>query len=75
MRTRSTNNGSVLEELEPSSQLRTIHKEKEVKTMKYEKPEVVVLASATDVIQSSMKGSSSKPDATAFTIGAYEADE
>ena len=43
--------------------------------MKYEKPEVAVLAPATDAIQGGHKGISMVLDATARTVGAYEADE
>jgi hypothetical protein len=43
--------------------------------MKYEKPELVAVASATTAIQGGRKGASTNPDSSAFTIGAYEADE
>jgi hypothetical protein len=49
---------------------------KEVKKMKYEKPEVFVVESATATIQGDNKGSSEFPDSPLHqTIGAYEADE
>lgn len=46
--------------------------------MKYEKPQLLVVTSATEVIQASAKGNSSVPDnpqPLTYTIGAYEADE
>jgi hypothetical protein len=46
--------------------------------MKYEKPELFVVGSATGNIQSGHKGDSQvpdNPDDLSFTIGAYEADE
>jgi hypothetical protein len=44
--------------------------------MKYEKPELTVVESATATIQSSLKGSSKAPDSPdTWTITAYEADE
>jgi hypothetical protein len=44
--------------------------------MRYQKPEVILLASAVDAIQSGDKGDVKNPDSlTTNTIGAYEADE
>ncbi|MFZ0579776.1 MAG: hypothetical protein WAN72_18870 [Candidatus Acidiferrales bacterium] len=44
--------------------------------MKYEKPQVVVLASATAAIQHGIKDPSNTTDSTLVeTVGAYEADE
>jgi len=44
--------------------------------MKYEKPEVYVLASAVDAVQFTAKGATVLPDATPkLTQPAYEADE
>jgi len=46
--------------------------------MKYEKPEIFTVGSATATIESNKKGSSwlpDNPDDLTFTIGAYEADE
>jgi hypothetical protein len=46
--------------------------------MKYEKPELFVVGSATTTIQSNKKGISlvpDNPDDQTYTTGAYEADE
>jgi|HubBroStandDraft_6_1064221.scaffolds.fasta_scaffold6006417_1 hypothetical protein len=50
---------------------------KEVKTMKYEKPEVVVLASAVESVRGAGKFQEGRLDSPApsYTINAYEADE
>jgi hypothetical protein len=51
---------------------------KEVKIMRYEKPEVVVLGSAVNAIQSSDKPRDDIQDSgtdTYFSVSAYEADE
>ena len=59
-----------------SSQLRMNLKRKEMKTMQYEKPEIVLVASATAAIQSMTKGGQVNPDASVKpTIGMYESDE
>jgi len=54
-------------------------KRKEVRTMKYVKPELVVLARAVAAVQGMTKGSFINPDAPPDTrfhsIPAYEADE
>ncbi len=47
-----------------------------MKTMQYEKPEIVLVASATAAIQSMTKGGQVNPDASVKpTIGMYESDE
>ncbi len=44
--------------------------------MKYEKPELSVVGSATSTVQGLEKGPDAPPDSpTKRTIGAYEADE
>lgn len=44
--------------------------------MRYTKPEVRILSSAVDAIQSSSKGSRPHPDSPLnVTVSAYEADE
>ncbi len=44
--------------------------------MKYSKPEVVVLASAAEAVQGTMKGGQVWEDFPSFlTLNAYEADE
>jgi hypothetical protein len=54
-------------------------KKKGVIHMKYEKPELVTLGSATDAVQSAGKGNIYTPDLVIdppnHTNGAYEADE
>jgi hypothetical protein len=54
-------------------------KKEEVIDMKYEKPELIALGSATDAIQGVGKGYNSTPDLVIdppnHTNGAYEADE
>ena len=74
-----TNSCDALKKAELSSQLRTIHEGKEVKTMKYEKPEVVLIASAIQSVRGGQKGSSlvfdQQPAPNNRTIGAYESDE
>jgi hypothetical protein len=60
-----------------NSQLRAFRQRKEVITMKYEKPELFVVGSATLTIQGG-KGSSMYPDFSndeSYTIPAYQADE
>ena len=46
--------------------------------MKYEKPQLIEVARASEAIQSGKKGTSTvsdNPQALTYTIGAYEADE
>jgi hypothetical protein len=54
-------------------------KRKEVKTMRYQKPELTVLASAVVAIQGKGKDNTHAQDTVMslprFSIGAYEADE
>lgn len=52
---------------------------KEVKTMRYQKPELTVLDSALIAVQGKSKDNTHAPDLVMgrpkFSIGAYEADE
>lgn len=58
------------------SQAEKTRKRKEVKIMKYEKPELVVLGSASDAILGMMKGPGPKDNPEQFpSVSAYEADE
>lgn len=58
------------------SQLRIIQKGKEVRTMKYEKPELVAFGPACDAIQGSGKGHGTTDTSERRpSTSAYEADE
>ena len=52
-----------------------IHKRKEVNIMKYEKPELVVLGSASTAIEALMKGQGVADAEEIRSTPAYQADE